>query len=65
MGLIAQGNQEVIEDKIARVGARGMVIFDRIGPKSNAYQTAADNQVAFIQIRIIAHCRLCMTISQA
>ena len=51
MGLIAQGNQEVIEDKIARVGARGMVIFDRIGPKSNAYQTAADNQVAFIQIR--------------
>ena len=51
MGLIAQGNQEVIEDKILRVGPRGMVIFDRIGPKSNAYQTAADNQVAFIQIR--------------
>ena len=51
MGLIAQGNQEVIEDKIARVGTRGMVIFDRIGPQSNAYQTAANNQVAFIQIR--------------
>ena len=51
MGLIAQGNQEVIEDKILRVGARGMVIFDKIGTRSNAYQTAADNQVAFIQIR--------------
>lgn len=51
MGLIAQGNQEVIEDKIMRVGTRGMVIFDKIGPRSNAYQTAKDNQVAFIQIR--------------
>ena len=51
MGLIGQGNQEVIEDKIARVGTRGMVIFDRVGPRSNAYQTAANNQVAFIQIR--------------
>lgn len=51
MGLIAQGNQEVIEDKISRVGTRGMIIFDKIGPKSNAFQTARDNQVAFIQIR--------------
>ena len=51
MGLIAQGNQEVIEDKILRVGPRGIVIFDKIGAKSNAYQTAADNHVAFIQIR--------------
>ena len=51
MGLIAQGNQEVIEDKIGRVGTRGMVVFDQIGPKSNAPQTATDNQVAFIQIR--------------
>lgn len=51
MGLIGQGNQEVIEDKIMRVGTRGMVIFDRIGPRSNAHLTAANNQVAFIQIR--------------
>lgn len=51
MGLIGQGNQEVIEDKIQRVGTRGMVIFDRIGPKSNAWTTAENNQVAFIQIR--------------
>ena len=50
-GLIGQGNQEVIEDKITRVGTRGMVIFDRVGPRSNAHQTAAIHQVAFIQIR--------------
>lgn len=51
MGLIERGNQEVIEDKITRVGTGGMVIFDRIGPRSNARQTAANHQVCFIQIR--------------
>ena len=51
MALIGQGNQEVIEDKIARVAPRGMVIFDQIGPKSNAYQTAENSHVCFIQIR--------------
>ncbi len=51
MGLIERGNQEVIEDKINRVGSGGMVIFDQIGPKSNARQTAENNQVGFIQIR--------------
>ena len=51
MGLIEKGNQEVIEDKINRVGTGGMVIFDQIGPKSNAPQTARDRQVCFIQIR--------------
>ena len=51
MGLIERGNQEVIEDKINRVGTGGMVIFDQIGPRSNARQTAENNQVCFIQIR--------------
>ncbi len=51
MGLIERGNQEVIEDKITRVGVGGMVIFDQIGPRSNARQTAENHQVAFIQIR--------------
>ena len=51
MGLIERGNQEVIEDKVNRVGTGGMVIFDQIGPKSNAPQTARDQQVCFIQIR--------------
>ena len=51
MGLIERGNQEVIEDKINRVGSGGIVIFDRIGPRSNAWKTAADQRVHFIQIR--------------
>ena len=51
MGLIEAGNPEVIMDKIARVGDRGMVIFDRVSPRSTAPQVAEDRQVAFIQIR--------------
>ena len=51
LGLIEQGNQEVIEDKITRVGPGGIVIFDQIGPRFNARQTAENNQVCFIQIR--------------
>ncbi len=51
MGLIERGNQEVIEDKIERVGSGGIVIFDQIGPRSNARQTAGNRQVCFIQIR--------------
>ena len=51
MGLIERGNQEVIEDKIERVGSGGIVIFDQIGPRSNARQTAENRQVCFIQIR--------------
>ena len=51
MGLIERGNQEVIEDKINRVGSGGMVIFDQIGNRSNIRQTAENNQVGFIQIR--------------
>ena len=51
MGLIERGNQEVIEDKIERVGPGGIVIFDQIGPRSNARQNAENRQVCFIQIR--------------
>ncbi len=51
VGLIDKGNQEVIEDKVNRVGKGGIVIFDRLGPRSNAWQTARNQQVKFIQIR--------------
>ena len=51
VGLIEAGNQEVIEDKIGRVGQNGIILFDRIGPKSNIHQTAANRQVNLIQIR--------------
>lgn len=51
IGLIEAGNQEVIEDKIARVGSGGIVIFDRIGTKSKIQETADNSQVKLIQIR--------------
>lgn len=51
VGLIASGNQEVIEDKIARVGANGVVICDRLGPKSSVYGSADRANVELIQIR--------------
>ena len=39
MGLIASGNQEVIEDKIARVGRNGIILFDILGTKTRVHQT--------------------------
>ncbi len=51
VGLIAPGNQEVIEDKISRVGRNGIVIFDKLGPRSRVYETAERNHVKLIQIR--------------
>lgn len=51
IGFIASGNQEVIEDKINRVGRHGVVIFDRLGAKSTVYETARRNMVKLIQIR--------------
>ena len=51
VGLIAAGNQEVIEDKIGRVGRSGIVLFDIVGSKTRIYDTAARNSVELIQIR--------------
>jgi hypothetical protein len=51
VGLIMAGNQEVIEDKIGRVGRNGIIIFDKIGIRSNIRATAAASQVRLIQIR--------------
>lgn len=53
MGLIASGNQEVIEDKIARVGRNGIILFDILGTKTRVHQTAENSGVKLIQIR---HC---------
>ncbi len=49
--LIAPGNQEVIEDKIARVGRNGVIIFDKIGGRSRIQTTATNQGVELIQIR--------------
>lgn len=53
MGLIASGNQEVIEDKIARVGRNGIILFDILGTKTRVHQTAENSGVKLVQIR---HC---------
>jgi hypothetical protein len=51
IALISSGNQEVIEDKINRVGENGVVIFDKIGARSRVYETASRRRVSLIQIR--------------
>lgn len=51
VGLIAPGNQEVIEDKIGRVGRNGIILFDKIGANSRIATTATATGVHLIQIR--------------
>lgn len=51
IALISSGNQEVIEDKINRVGENGVVIFDKIVARSRVYETATRRRVSLIQIR--------------
>ena len=51
IGMIGEGNPEVIDDKINRVGRNGVILFDKLSPKSNAWANAEKNQVKLIQIR--------------
>ncbi len=51
VGLISSGNQEVIEDKINRVGTNGVVLFDKVGQNTRIYETADRHRVKLIQIR--------------
>ena len=51
IGLIESGNQEVVEDKIQRVGRNGVVIFDRVGARTRIYESAEALGVKLIQIR--------------
>lgn len=51
VGLIASGNQEVVEDKIGRVGRGGIILFDVVGSRTRIYETATRNGVELIQIR--------------
>jgi len=52
IGLIAEGNPEVITDKVSRVGRNGVVIFDKIGSRAQVvYQNAEQMAVKLIQIR--------------
>jgi len=51
VGFISSGNQEVVEDKINRVGRQGVVIFDKVGKNTRIYATADNHNVKLIQIR--------------
>ncbi len=51
VGLISSGNQEVVEDKIGRVGSNGVIIFDKVGNNTRIYETAERHRVKLIQIR--------------
>lgn len=51
VGLISSGNQEVVEDKINRVGRQGVILFDKVGKNTRIYTTADNHNVKLIQIR--------------
>ncbi|WP_031528982.1 CfrBI family restriction endonuclease [Dyadobacter crusticola] len=51
VGLIAAGNQEVIEDKIGRMARNDIVLYDVVGPRSRIHETAKNANVNLVQIR--------------
>lgn len=51
IGMIGEGNPEVIDDKISRVGRNGVVLFDKLSPNSNAWANGERQQVKMIQMR--------------
>ncbi len=51
VALIGTGNQEVSEDKLSRVGRNGIVIVDKLGPKSKVPGNASKNGVELIIIQ--------------
>lgn len=51
VAMIGEGNPEVIDDKIARVGRNGVVLFDKLSPNSNAWANGERQNVKMIQMR--------------
>ena len=51
IGMIGEGNPEVIDDKISRVGRNGVVLFDKLSPNSNAWANGKRQNVKMIQMR--------------
>lgn len=51
VGMIGEGNPEVIDDKISRIGRNGIVIFDKLSPNSNAWANGERRGVKLIQMR--------------
>lgn len=51
VGLIGEGNSEVIGDKVGRMDRNGIILMDMIPPKSTAYRTAEHRGVRLVQLR--------------
>ena len=51
VGLIGEGNSEVIGDKVGRMDRNGIILMDRISARSTAYRTAEHRGVRLIQLR--------------
>ena len=51
VGLIGQGNPEVIGDKVGRMDRNGIILMDYLPAKSSAYRTAEIRGVRLIQLR--------------
>ena len=51
VGMIGEGNPEVIGDKVGRINRNGVILMDRISSASTAYETARQAGVKLIQIR--------------
>ena len=51
VAMVGEGNPEVIDDKISRVGRNGIVLFDKLSPKSNAWANGEKAMVKMIQMR--------------
>ncbi|MCY3772310.1 MAG: CfrBI family restriction endonuclease [Gemmatimonadetes bacterium] len=51
VAMIGEGNPEVIDDKISRVGRNGVVLFDKLSPNSNAWANGERQNVKMIQMR--------------
>lgn len=51
VGLIGEGNPEVIGDKVGRMDRNGIILMDKIPARSTAYRTAEHRGVRLIQLR--------------
>ena len=51
VGLIGQGNPEVIGDKVGRMDRNGIILMDYLPARSSAYRTAEHRGVRLIQLR--------------
>ena len=51
VGLIGEGNSEVISDKVGRMNRNDVILMDMIPVRSSAYDTAKQRGVHLIQLR--------------